>query len=53
MLDKFRSHLTVKFYGACTIMHHVMVVVEFAPCGSLMDCIKKSDRSQARRAKLR
>ena len=41
MLDKFRCDQIVHFYGACTIPNHVMMVTEFAPCGSLMDCIKK------------
>ena len=41
MLDKFRYDQIVHFYGACTIPNHVMMVTEFAPCGSLMDCIRK------------
>ena len=41
MLDKFRCDQIVHFYGACTIQNHVMMVTEFAPCGSLMDCIQK------------
>ena len=40
MLDKFRCDQIVHFYGACTITNHVMLVTEFAPCGSLTDCIK-------------
>ena len=43
MLDKFRCEQVVHFYGACLIRNHVMMVTEFAPCGSLMDCIKKRD----------
>ena len=41
MLDKFRCDQIVHFYGACVIPKHVMMVTEFAPCGSLMDSIKK------------
>ena len=41
MLDKFRCDQIVHFYGACFIPNHVMMVTEFAPCGSLMDCIMK------------
>ena len=41
MLDKFRCDEIVHFYGACTIPNHVMLVTEFAPCGSLADCIRK------------
>ena len=40
MLDKFRCDQIVHFYGACVVPDHVMLVTEFAPCGSLMDCIK-------------
>ena len=39
MLDKFRCEQIVHFFGACLIPTHVMVT-EFAPWGSLMDCIK-------------
>ena len=53
MLDKFRCDQIVHFYGACTIPNHIMMVTEFAPCGSLMDCIKKrQDPSEAIKAKL-
>ena len=41
MLDKFRCEQIVHFYGACFIPNHIMMVTEFAPCGSLLDCIKK------------
>ena len=41
MLDKFRCDQMVHFYGACFIPNHVMMVTEYAPCGSLADCIKK------------
>ena len=40
-MDKFRRYFIIKFYGACTIRNHVMLVTEFPPCGSFMDCIKK------------
>ena len=43
MLDKFRCDQIVHFYGACFIPNHVMMVTEFAPCGSLMDCIQKKN----------
>ena len=53
MLDKFRCEQIVHFYGACFIRNHVMMVTEFAPCGSLADCIKKRDEpSEAIKAKL-
>ena len=41
MLDKFRRERVDHFYGACFIQNHVMVVMESAPCGPLVDCIKK------------
>ena len=41
MLDKFRCDFIVHFYGVGTISNHIMMVTEFAPFGSLMDCIKK------------
>ena len=41
MLDKFRCDYIVHFYGACLIPNHIMMVTEFAPFGSLMDCIRK------------
>ena len=41
MLDRFRCDQIVVFYGACFIPNHIMMVTEFAPCGSLMDCIAK------------
>ena len=52
MLDKFRCDFIVHFYGACLIPNHVMMVTEFAPCGSLADCIQKrsepADRLKAK-----
>ena len=47
MLDKFRCDQIVHFYGACVIPNHVMMVKEFEPCGSLIDCIR-SARSPVR-----
>ena len=41
MLDKFRCDFVVHLHGSCTIPDHIMTVTEFAPCGSLNDCIKK------------
>ena len=41
MLDKFRCEQVVHFYGACHIPNHAMMVTEYAPCGSLADCIEK------------
>ena len=41
MLDKFRCEQIVHFYGACFIRKHVMFVTEFAPCGSVMDCMRR------------
>ena len=41
MLDKTRCDFIIDIYGACTITNHVMMVTEFAPCGSLSDCFKK------------
>ena len=41
MLDKFRCDEIVHFYGACFIPNIVMIVMEYAPCGSLGDCIVK------------
>ena len=41
ILDKFQCEQIVHFYGACFVPNHIMMVTEFAPCGSLMDCIKK------------
>ena len=48
MLDKFRCDGVVHFYGACTIRNHVMMVTEFAPWGSLMDCIRRRAEPEAR-----
>ena len=53
MLDKFRCDQIVHFYGACFIPNHVMMVTEYAPCGSLMDCIlKKPDPEHALKRKI-
>ena len=41
MLDKFRCEQIVHIYGACTIPNHIMLVTEFAPCGSLGDSLKR------------
>ena len=41
MLGKFRCDQIVYFFGACFVYNHVMMATEFAPCGSLADCIKK------------
>ena len=41
MLDKFWSDFVVHLHGSCLIPNHIMMVTEFAPCGSLVDCIKK------------
>ena len=41
MLDKFRCDQIVHFDGACVIPNNVMMMTEFAPCGSLEDCIRK------------
>ena len=41
MLDKFQCDFIVHLYGACFIPNHIMMVTEFAPFGSLADCIKK------------
>ena len=43
MLDKLLCDEIDHFYGACFIPNHVMMVTEYAPCKSLMDCIKKRD----------
>ena len=43
-LDKFRCEQIVHFYGACTIRNRIVMVTEYAPCGSLRDYIKKRDR---------
>ena len=40
-LEKFRCDFIVHFYGACFIQKHILKVTEFAPCGSLIDCVKK------------
>ena len=40
-LDKFRCDRGVHFYGACTIPNHIMMMLEFVPCGSLMDFSNK------------
>ena len=48
MLDKFRCDQIVHFYGACFIPNHIMMVTEFAPCGSLADCIKKRPKQTDR-----
>ena len=53
MLDKFLCDFVVHFYGACFIPNHVCMVTEFAPCGSLMDCIRKREEPlEAVKAKL-
>ena len=53
MLDKFRCDQIVHFYGACVIPNHIMMVTEFAPCGSLADSSKKrSEPSDNIKAKL-
>ena len=53
MLDKFRCDQIVHFYGACFIPNHIMMVTEFAPCGSLADCIvKRPEPSEQIKAKL-
>ena len=41
MLDTFRCEPTVHFYGACTIPNHLMLVMEYAPCGPLAACIRR------------
>ena len=41
MLGKFRPERIDHFYGAFFIQNHIMVVMESAPCGPLVDCIKK------------
>ena len=41
MLDKFQFVEIVHFNSAYTIWNHVMMVTEFSPCGSLMDCAKR------------
>ena len=38
---KFRCDKIVLFYGVCAIRNHVMLVTEYAPCGSLGDCTAK------------
>ena len=43
ILEKFHCDQIIHFYGACFIPNHVCMVTEFAPCGSLMDCIWKLD----------
>ena len=48
MLDKFRGDQTFHFYGACLIPNHIMMVTEFAPCGSLADCIQKKNEPSER-----
>ena len=40
-LNKSRRDQLFHFFRACTSPNHVMLVTEFAPCGSLWDCIKK------------
>ena len=40
ILDKNHCDYIVHWFGACTIQNHVMMVTEYAPCGSLVDCIK-------------
>ena len=53
MLDKFRCDFVVHFYGACFIPNHIMVVTEFAPSESQMDCTKKRpEPSEFMKAKL-
>ena len=39
VLDKFRCDYIVHFYGGCAVLNHVMMVTEYQPCGSVMDCI--------------
>ena len=46
MLDKFRCDQIVNFYRACTIPNHVMMVTEYAPCGSLVDRIRKREEPE-------
>ena len=41
MLDKFQCEQIDHFYGVCVIPNHIMMATEFAPFGSLMDCIRK------------
>ena len=41
MLGKFRCDEIVHFYGACFVPNHVMMVTEYAPCGSLADATKE------------
>ena len=53
MLDKFRCYFIVHLNRACLIPNQGMVVTEFAPCGSLMDCIKKRpEQTEKIKAKL-
>ena len=40
---EFRINQNVSPHGACVIPNHIMMVTEFAPCGSLADAIKKRD----------
>jgi len=46
MLDKFRCAFIVHFFGACLIPNHIMLVTEFACCGSLADCIRKREEAE-------
>ena len=43
VLEKFRCYNIVHFFCACRNRNHVMMVTEYAPCGSLAECIKKRD----------
>ena len=53
MLDKLWCDQIGHFYGACFIQNHIMMVTEFAPCGSLMDCMKnRNEPSEAIKRKL-
>ena len=53
MLHKFRCEQTVHFDGSCLIPNHIMMVTEFAPCGSLADWVKKRpDPDERIKAKL-
>ena len=51
MLDKFRCDQVVHSNGACTIINRIVMVTEFAPCGSLMDCIKMRPESESNKSK--
>ena len=40
MLDKFRCEQIVLFCGAFLVPNNVIMVTEYASCGSLVDCIR-------------